>query len=152
MESTTTGRKSSVVAVALGVPIVLWMAWGLHVPFEQVVSFGIGYYWIALLLHPDVEAKVSTRQYRFSFIRMVFMGDKDIRSWASRLPEGRFRTTASFLMRGLPPVLLVGSLQLLSGKGNTLLCVLGCLGHFLLDLGERKVSFGKLLQKFEKKI
>lgn len=93
--------------------------------FEQTVSFMVAYYWMALVLHPYIEDKVSHRRYRLSFIRLIYSIDKNIRKLLIKIISASFFELVAVLVGGLVPIAFCTSLYLFSGKGSIALAILG---------------------------
>ncbi len=143
--------RSTIFAVGFGPILVLGMALVIKIPFDQAVSFGLCYYWMALVYHPNVEHRASTKQYRFSFVRLVFVLDKGMRQLATKVPPIRFSTLITVPLRWVPPLALVTSMYLASNRGSIALAILGCALYVFLDFGERQLVLRKSLKKFPKK-
>ena len=94
--------------------------------FLNKMFFIMGLLWPFVLAEKNVEEKIRSRRYRFSFLKVAFKVQQFF-YFISNLKDYKFKSAAYVFVRALSPFLLSMIFFLIAGDGNPLITILGSL-------------------------
>jgi len=95
--------------------------------FDQVI-FVLSYIWQLTINTPGLEEKVFNPNYKFSFLRLIFLMNRFFHKAIEENPHSRWQIA----VRIFSPLLFCSTIVILNGMGNILYVIAGVVGSELI--------------------
>ena len=109
----------------------------LDVALLNKLFFSIAYFWHTLLRHPNIQVKVESKRYRYSFIRYIFVMDCYLQNTLNKNKN----IYLVMILRACPVFGFVLALYFIGDMGNPFYSIVGSVVFEAVAIGAQKIPF-----------